>query len=402
MNKMRAVIKAKGAFTGKEEIKEPCFVFLAEGKIEKIVPARNQSEIAGDILDFSDLILLPGLIDCHVHLFMEGIYDMGTRTKRWKEGRELTLLRAAKNLEQTLRSGVTTIRDLGGPEKLVGVLNQGVKEGVLSGSRVIRAGQAICITGGHFYYGGNYQADGVEELRKAVRVLCKEKVQVVKIMLTGCVNFVKQDAGFVEFTRKETEAIIHEAHRLGRKVAVHVNGEAGVRLALEAGADTIEHGALLQESCIEWMKEKLFYWVPTLIPFQRMYDYGRDYHYPAFPVEKVAEIYGQHQRVVSKAREAGMKIVAGTDAGALGVAHGNLAGEMSLLKKYGGFTAQEAILAGTLWAAEALGLEKEIGSLEVGKKADIIGVRENPLQDIDRIKQVAAVWKDGQLVHQEK
>ena len=399
MNDLRSVIKAGAVFTGDEEINEPCYILVEQGLIKDIILVRNSALPEGRLIDLSDLYVLPGLIDCHVHLFMEGIFDMPERGRRWKETREITLLRAAENLERTIKSGVTTVRDLGCPPQMTAVLAEAIKKKIVLAPDLLRAGQAISITGGHFYYSGNYQADGAEEVRKAVRVLCREKVQVIKLMLTGCVNFVLQNAGAVEFTQEEIVTAVEEAHRLGRKAAVHVNGKEGVKLALDSGADTIEHGALLDDDIIDYLTEKDFYWIPTLIPFQRMYDYGVEYDYAAFPPEKVAAVYEKHYSTVRKAFAAGVKIAVGTDAGSLGVLHGDVLSEIKLLKQYGGLKPKEALQAATKWAAEALGVEESRGTLAIGKKADIIGVKKNPLADLDSLREIAFVCHSGEIVY---
>lgn len=395
---MQRVIRAGLLIDGTEGgiISKP-LIFLEGDTITKI--SCEEEKVKGEVIDLSNCTILPGLIDCHVHLFMEGIFDMGERGKRWKETKDLTIVRAVKNLQQTLKMGVTTIRDLGGAEKIPLLMKKSANQGILTGPRVLAAGQAISITGGHFHYGGNRQADGPEEMVKAVREQIKAGADLIKIMLTGCVNFLRQNAGFVELTKEEIQAVVGEAHRLGKKVAVHVNGVAGIKLALEAGVDTIEHGTLLDEQTTELIARSGVYWVPTLMPFQRMWDYGNEYGYAAFPPEGVEKIYGQHREMLRKAVNLGAKITVGTDAGALGVEHGDVAGEISLLVKHKILTPLAALQSGTIRAAEALGWEKKIGTIEPGKKADIIGVRGNPLQDINVLRQVTAVFKDGTLMH---
>lgn len=387
--------------TGKEA-RENALIFVQGDKIKKIVTEEElaEGELAeGEIIDLSSYTVLPGLIDCHVHLFMEGIFDMPERGKRWKESHDLTLVRAVKNFQQTIQRGVTTVRDLGCPERIALLLKKTANQKIFSGPRVLAAGQAISITGGHFHYGGNRQADGPLEMRKAVREQVKAGADLIKVMMTGCVNFVKQNAGVVELTAEETAAVIEEAHRLGKKVATHVNGKAGVKQVLAAGVDTIEHGTLLDLETVETIAQNDVYWVPTFMPFETMLRYGEKYNYPAFPPEGVEKIYSHHREMVRKAVDLGAKIVAGTDAGALGVEHGDVLGELRLLVKHGIFNPLEAIQTATAWAAEALGWEETIGTIEPGKKADIIGVWGNPLENIDCLSQVVAVFKEGELVH---
>ena len=399
---MKRVIKAGLLIDGTE--KEPISnaIILLEGDIIKeIGPAESFSieSLEGEILDLSHCTVLPGLIDCHVHLFLEGIFDLPERGVRWKESKDTTLIRAVKNLQQTLRRGVTTIRDLGGPDKINLLLKKSVNKGVIDGPRVITSGQAISITGGHFYYGGGREADGPLEMVKAVREQVKAGADLIKIMMTGCVNFVREDAGCVELSPEEIEALVKEAHRLGKRIAVHANGALGVGQALEAGVDTIEHGALLDLEMVKMIGQKGVYWVPTLMPFQRMLDYSLEYDCPSLPQAGIERVYTKHKEMVKAGVKLGAKVLPGTDAGALGVEHGDLVGELHLLVENEIFTPQEAIRAATFQAAEALGWEKKIGTLEPGKKADIIGVRGNPLQDVANLAKVTAVLKDGVVVH---
>jgi len=399
---MKRVIKAGLLIDGTK--KEPLAnaVILLEGDTIKAVGREDsfsQADLQGEVLDLSHCTVLPGLIDCHVHLFLEGIFDLPERGLRWKESKEITTLRAVKNLQQTLKRGVTTIRDLGGPEKINLLLKKAVNKGIMDGPRIITSGQAISITGGHFYYGGGREADGPQEMVKAVREQLKGGADLIKIMMTGCVNFVREDAGSVELSLEETEALVKETHRLGKKIAVHTNGPLGVGQALAAGVDTIEHGALLDLEMVKSIAEKGVYWVPTLMPFQRMLDYSLEHDCPSLPQSGIKRVYNKHKEMLKEGVRLGAKVLAGTDAGALGVEHGDLAGELRLLVENNIFTPQQAILSATSQAAEALSWEKKIGTLEPGKKADIIGVRGNPLQDIATITQVAAVLKSGVLVH---
>jgi len=395
---MKKIIKVGRLFDGKQE-KTDQLIFLQDDIIEKIVSWQEVNQLKGEIIDLSSYTVLPGLIDCHVHLFMEGIFDMPERGKRWKESYEITLLRAVKNLQQTIKCGVTTIRDLGCPKNIALTLKKALNQGVLQGPRIMAAGQAISITGGHFYYGGNREADGEQEMVKAVREQAKAGADLIKVMMTGCVNFVQQNSGIVELTEEEIKAVVGEAHRLGKKVAVHVNGKAGVKQVLTAGVDTIEHCTFLDDETIEAIAESDVYWIPTLMPFQAMLEYGKQYNYSYFPPEKVEKIYSLHRKMLSKAVKLGSKIAVGTDAGALGVEHGDIVGELRLLVENKILTPQEAIMAATVKAAEALGWEKKIGTIEPGKKADIIGVEGNPLQNINCLSRVVAVWKEGQLVY---
>jgi imidazolonepropionase-like amidohydrolase len=358
--------------------------------------AADEAAIAADYSGYS---VLPGLIDAHVHLFMEGIFDLKERSRRRKEeNKDETLIRGLNNFTRTLQNGVTTVRDLGGSFAIGTILKKAVQKKMLPGPRVLTSNQAISITGGHFYYAGGREADGEAEVVKAVREQAKKGADCLKFMLTGCVNFVRRDAGFVEYSPQETEALINEAHALGRKVAVHANGNKGVRQALSFGVDTLEHGALLDEETVDLLCEKKIYWLPTLLPFQRMLDYSLLYNAATLPREGIEAVYNKHLAMVTRAIENKAKIAAGTDAGALGVEHGDIWRELLLLVKCG-MKNTDAVRAATFLAAEALGISEDTGTLSQGKRADFIFVQGDAANNIECLGQVHAVFQNGVCVY---
>jgi imidazolonepropionase-like amidohydrolase len=374
------------------------YVEVDNGRIKAV--GRSADFAADAVLqavDFSQQTVLPGLIDTHVHLFLEGIYDLQERGRRWQEDKEFTIVRGVKNLEMTLRKGVTTVRDLGGPYAISSFLKKAVRRQVLEGSRIWTANRAISITGGHFNYAGGREADGPAAMVKAVREQVKEGADCIKVMMTGCVNFQKENAGIVELTVAETEALVNEAHRMGKHVAVHANGVDGVRQALAAGVQTLEHGALLDERAVDELAASSACWIPTLLPFRRMLDYSCEYKAVTLPQVGLENVYYSHQAMVRRGIAAGAKIVAGTDAGALGVEHGDLWWELALLVE-AGLAPLTAISAATSLAAEAIGLEDEVGRLVAGKQADILVVEGNPLEDISCLRNVRQVYKAGVAV----
>lgn len=374
------------------------YLAVENGRITAIgQEADFAAEDARQALDYSRQTVLPGLIDSHVHLFLEGIYDLKERGRRWQEDKDFTIMRAVKNLQMTLKKGVTTVRDLGGPYDIAALFKKAVKRKVLTGPRIVAANRAISITGGHFHYAGGREADGPQEMIKAVREQVRTGADCIKVMMTGCVNFVRQDAGIVELTVEETDALVQEAHRMGKMVAAHANGSAGVGQAVAAGVDTIEHGALLNEASTGLLTDSPAYWLPTLLPFRRMLDYSREYISVTLPQAGLESVYSRHQSMVAQGISAGAKIVAGTDAGALGVEHGDLWWELALLVE-AGLSPLKAINAATGLAAEAIGLQQTVGTLAAGKQADILVVDGNPLEDILCLRNVRQVFKSGIMV----
>lgn len=374
---------------------EACYLALDHGRIVGIGRAGDfAAECVAAAADYSQYTVMPGLIDPHVHLFLEGISDTKARTLRWQEDKETTLLRAVNNLRRTIRQGVTTVRDLGGPYEINTFLKKAVNQGIISGPRLLTARQAISITGGHFHYAGGREADGPDEMVKAVREQVKGGADCIKIMMTGSVNFLRQDAGVVELSLAEAKAAVNEAHRLEKTVAIHANGIPGVRQALAVGVTTIEHGALIDEATTDIIADSTAYWIPTLAPFERMLDYGRTHQAKTLPPEGVENVYLRHKAMVARAYLSGARIVAGTDAGALGVEHGDLWREICLLVECG-LPATAALQAATGLAAQAIGASAEVGTIQIGKRADLLVLTGNPLTDITCIRNVAKVIKDG-------
>ncbi|QDR80154.1 metal-dependent hydrolase family protein [Sporomusa termitida] len=372
-----------------------CYLAVKDGFIAGIGKAEDFAvDQVNAAVDYSTCTVMPGLLDPHVHLFLEGISDLRTRSLRWKEDKDITLIRAVRNLALTLSKGVTTVRDLGGPYGVNSLLKKAVRQKVAPGPGVLSACQAISVTGGHFHYAGGREADGPGEMLKAVREQAKAGADCIKIMMTGCVNFVRQDAGIVELSPAEAQAAANEAQHLQKPLAAHANGVAGVRQALTIGVTTLEHGALIDEATADLIAEKGVYWIPTLVPFERMLAYGRQHQTRTLPPDGIEAVYCRHQAMVRRAYQAGAKIVAGTDAGALGVEHGDVWREICLLVECG-LPPLAALRAATGLAAEAMGLGQELGTLETGKKADFLILAGNPLIDITSIRNIVKVVKEG-------
>lgn len=374
------------------------YLDIEKGKIAAVgCEADFAADQVGQAVDYSSYTVLPGLIDAHVHLFLEGITEAKIREQRWREPKEVTLLRAAKNLELTLRKGVTTVRDLAGPDGMSVTLQQAVSKKILFGPRVLTCNRAISVTGGHFYYAGGREADGPAEIAKAVREQIKAGAECIKIMMTGSVNFRTENAGAVEFSAEEIQAAVTEAERFNRPVSVHANGVQGVRRALAAGVQSVEHGALLDDETTDILCGSSAYWVPTITPFVQMLNYSRGRSTVNLPETGLERVYARHCAMVKRGIEAGAKIVAGTDAGALGVEHGDVWQEIALLAALG-MPPIRAIAAGTGLAAQMLGVGEGTGIVAVGKKADLLVIDGNPLADMQSLRNIVQVYKDGDKV----
>ena len=360
---------------------------------------------ASEVVDASGMTLLPGLIDCHDHL-ASFTYEMASR---WglTEPRSQRHMRIASVLKQTLESGYTTVRDAGG---LDAGFKHAVEEGLVPGPRLQVALGFITPTGGmadRRSPSGHAPpvsadsglpwgvADGPEAMRAKVREMVKAGADVIKTATTGGAS---SSAGLgpkdMLFGRDELEALVDEAHALGRRVMCHALGGPGLRAAVEVGVDSIEHGTYLDEDpeLLAMMAEKDITFIPTFSVYtfhaERGTPHGRD---------RAAELGPHHVESLRLALEAGTRVVAGTDAG--GWVHGNNAQELTCLVG-SGMTPMQAIVAATGHAAQCLGLEATLGSVTPGKRADLILVDGDPLSDItilERGRRIKLVMKDGEV-----
>jgi imidazolonepropionase-like amidohydrolase len=385
----------------------PSTVIIRNGKIAEILPGHQQGPAGATLIDLKDKFVLPGLIDSHVHLdsdaggnaaLIEAVTDSPARAA----------YRAAGNAKKTLMAGFTTVRNLGDGTGATLALRDAVAAGELPGPRIIDAGRSISTTSGHMdatlsvsedlhdSIGQENLCDGVESCRQAIRKQVRRGVDVIKIATTGGVNS-RIGAGLGrQLFDDEVKALVDTAHLYGKKVAVHAHGDDGVNIALAAGADSIEHGTMMTDESIKLFKAAGAYYVPTLSTVNGYLERlaANPNAYPPDVLAKVQWRIGVTGKSLAKAYPAGVKIAFGTDAGVS--KHGLNADEFELMVKHG-MPASAAIQAATMNAATLLGVEKEVGSLEPGKAADLIAVAGDPIADITILKSVRFVMKDGRV-----
>jgi imidazolonepropionase-like amidohydrolase len=379
-------------------------VVIHDGRIDTVTTAgANAWGKDAEIIDVKGKTILPGLIDCHDHMALHG-YDLAGR---WglSEPTSTRSLRTAQAITQTLAHGYTAVRDAGG---LDAGFRVAVEEGLIRGPRLYTAITIISPIGGigdrvapsghecfipHDPALPNGVAQGVEDVRNVVRTMVRAGADVIKCATTGGASSRKghgpHDAAF---TLEEMKALVDESHALGRKVMCHALGGRGLRVALEAGVDSIEHGCYLDEDpeLIPMMAEKGIVMVPTLL----VYEYHRESKAPHVR-ERARVLQAHHMESIARAMAAGVKVVAGTDAGGHG--HPANARELPLLVQ-AGMSPMQALQAATSWAAECLGLEREIGTIEKGKLADLIVVDGDPLADLGVLRddtKIRMVVKEG-------
>ena len=385
----------------------PSTVIIRNGKIAEILPGHQQGPAGATLIDLKDKFVLPGLIDSHVHLdsdaggnaaLIEAVTDSPARAA----------YRAAGNAKKTLMAGFTTVRNLGDGTGATLALRDAVAAGELPGPRIIDAGRSISTTSGHMdatlsvsedlhdSIGQENLCDGVESCRQAIRKQVRRGVDVIKIATTGGVNS-RIGAGLGrQLFDDEVKVLVDTAHLYGKKVAVHAHGDDGVNIALAAGADSIEHGTMMTDESIKLFKAAGAYYVPTLSTVNGYLERlaANPNAYPPDVLAKVQWRIGVTGKSLAKAYPAGVKIAFGTDAGVS--KHGRNADEFELMVKHG-MPASAAIQAATMNAATLLGVEKEVGSLEPGKAADLIAVAGDPIADITILKSVRFVMKDGRV-----
>jgi imidazolonepropionase-like amidohydrolase len=356
------------------------------------------------VIDLRDKTVLPGLIDSHVHLGSDRAGQEGLLAG-FTESKELGAYEALWNARKTLMAGFTTVRNLGDDGATL-ALREAIARGWADGPRIIDAGRSISTTSGHMdrrlgvvedlHPAMNIEnlCDGPEECRKAVRNQVARGADVIKIATTGGVNS-RIGAGLgKQMFDDEAKAIVETARLYGKKVAVHAHGADGITLALKMGADSVEHGTLMDDEAIALFKKTGAYYVPTLSTVNGYLErIAKDPNaYPPAVRAKIDWRIGITGKALEKAVPAGVRIAFGTDAGVS--KHGRNADEFELLVKHG-MTPMQAIVAATTNAADLLGLTKEVGSIEPGKSADIIAVSGDPLKDVRVLKSVGFVMRAG-------
>ena len=388
---MRIAYRADRLIDGvSDDVVENAAVLVEDGLIVSVGP---DEELAGDTetVDLGDATLLPGLIDAHVHLVWSATAEPHSLVE--SEPRTVTALRCADNMKKHLDAGVTTVRDVGSTDGMAIDIAQAVQLGVLPGPRMVAAGRVIAMTGGHGWFLGQ-EADGPDAVRSAVRQEIKNGATCIKFMASGGVYGHAEEPGSPQLTAEEMRVGVEEAHKAGKKVAAHAYSSESIDNALEAGVDSIEHGSFIDQETAEKMRDQGTYLVPTMSVYAAMDEQGTELGAPEYIQRKTKEVLTATQEALQTAMEAGVKIAAGTDCGAPGHPHGSLPMELELMVEAGA-TPMQAIQFGTSGAAELLGLETEIGSLEAGKRADFLAVSGNPLEDIACIEQVDLVVMGG-------
>ncbi|MFZ5915567.1 MAG: amidohydrolase family protein [Chloroflexota bacterium] len=386
---------------------EGAVVLIEAGKVTAV---GRQGQVAvppqAQVLDATGKTVMPGLIDAHVHIMMAE-YDL---QRTLTTPLSFTFYEAIQNMRATLEAGVTTVRDASGAD--LGV-KLAVERGLILGPRLVISVGMLSQTGGHgddympvgveipIYYPGKpvLICDGPVEARRAARRAIRAGADVIKIASSGGVLSPTTEPDVAQFRMDELRAIVEEAHAAKKRVMSHAQSTAGILNALQAGVESIEHGIYVDDACIELMLAQGSYLVPTLYAPHAVLEVAeRTGRMPEWGLRKTRQVIQVHQQNVARAIAAGVKVVMGTDSGIDG--HGQNARELTMLAE-AGLSPMQVIVAATRLAAECLGLEDQIGTLESGKLADLLIVEGDPLADIKLLEdtsRIQVVMKAGQVV----
>jgi imidazolonepropionase-like amidohydrolase len=365
--------------------------------IQSIAPSASVTAEPGDaVIDLGGMTVMPGLIDVHTHITMNTDFD---------PFHELTSTAAKEaingvvNAHTTLMAGFTSIRNVGAGGFTDVDLRDAINAGQVPGPHMLVSGPALGITGGHcdenllpieYHVVGDGVADGIAEVQHKVRQNIKYGADLIKICATGGVLSKGDDPQASQYTLEEMQAIVADAHRLGRKVAAHAHGAQGILWASKAGVDSIEHGSYINDEAIAEMKKNGTYLVPTLYLEDWMIEKGS---LPAIYHQKMVDVSAVAKRNIKHAMEAGVKIALGTDAAVY--PHGLNAHELDVYVNQMGMSALAALQSATVNAADLMGWSAKTGTLEPGKWADMIAVERNPVEDVRVLQDVRFVMKGG-------
>lgn len=346
-------------------------------------------------IDAADATLLPGLIDCHVHFAMSGGPDWLTEMT---EPYATSCWRAAVHARNTLHAGFTTVRTLGGRDGADPALRDAQASGLVEGPRIVATNLVICMTGGHGAWIGR-EADGPEDVRKAVREQLKAGADCIKLIATGGVMTPGVEPGAQQLSDEELSAGVEEAHKAGRRAAAHAHGSAGINAAVRAGIDSIEHGSFMTDESIDLMKQHGTFFSVTLCSSEGFFN-APPGSVAEWAMAKATRVRAAMDDSFRRAYAAGVRLVLGTDAGTPYNRHGDNAREMALMVKLGA-EPLDALRAGTRNGAELLGKLDEIGTIEAGKLADLVLCRGDAVADVGRLcspDNVRLVVQGGRVV----
>jgi imidazolonepropionase-like amidohydrolase len=390
------LIRAGRVFTGDTLIETDAWVRVEGDRIAELTSSEPRASSSVTRLDMPDATLLPGLIDCHVHLCLSGGPDWLADAA---EAYATTCWHAARRARATLNAGFTTVRTLGGRDRMDPALRDAQATGLVEGPRIVATNLVVCMTGGHAAWIGR-QADGPDEVRKAVREQLEAGADCIKLIATGGVMTPSVEPGAQQLTLEELRAGVDEAHKAGRTTAAHAHGADGIRAAVLAGIDSVEHGSFMTHELMQLMKARGTFYSATLCSAAGFFD-APPGAVADWAMAKAVQVREALHQTFRDAYAAGVRLVVGTDAGTPYNLHGNNARELEEMVKLG-VRPIDALRAATRNGAELVGKLSQLGTIESGKLADMVLCRGDVLADIGRLRQpgnIRAVIQGGRVVY---
>lgn len=377
---------------------EQATVLIRGGKILAAGASKDVSIPKGSTrVDGRGLTVIPGLIDCHVHLCLGGEPDVVATVET--ESPSYTLLKSARHARLTLEAGVTTVRDVGSRDHSIFSLKRAIEAGIVPGPRIVGAGLAICMVGGHARFIGR-EVEGPEQVRQAVEAQIAAGAEVIKVIASGGVLTPGTSPDQAQMTREELATAVDAARQAHKKVAAHAHGASGMKNAIQAGVHSIEHATLLDDEAGALMKRHGVYMVPTLSALATTAAGRPGCGIPESALDKAKAMTKRHQRSFKNAHDSGILIAMGTDAGTPFNYHGDNAQELDRMVALG-MTPMEAIIASTAAAARLIGIHDSVGTLKKGMQADLVVIDGNPLRRIELLRnrsRIMGVMQAGRFV----
>ncbi len=375
------LIKAGTLIVGNGDTQENVSILIQDGKITDVgqnVEAPSDTEE----IDYSDRVVMPGIIDPHVHVCFDGATDPA-EVRKFSD--ELLAIRGAQLVEKLLEYGVTTAGDAAGRGNVPFAVKEAIDKGLVNGPRLLPCGRMITISGGRDSLGGANEADGPDNVRRAVREEIGRGARYIKLAATGAISSEHTESFNAQFDLDELKAAANEARKVHLKSHAHAYGDEGIRNTILAGVDVLVHGHPLNKENLELMKKHNTMYMPTIVTYYESQLHHDDGDLPDYMVRKEKEIFPLIEEGVRNAVKAGVELVVGTDSGMPYTPYGkSTAEEMELMVRLGGASEMTAIIAGTLNAARSMNVDTKIGTIESGKSADLLVLApgKNPLDDI--------------------